>query len=293
MNGLIERMTANFPAGESRLRDHQIRPSRNQPTIATVNEAACAQNVAFDDRLQAAGGIAPFLCNALAAIDHGGDLTACGAGTLAVKRDERIAQFDALNAPRTIVCGTSSEPVNQLRKCYQRRDIAIDVPKAIDDNANVDWSGKHQRSGDLQDNVRVCYLQDQMLAVEGVEVQMSDERQLANVEFKICCPPSCIDGKPAMKRRIGPDDRSVGCGLVGSRERTTGPRPPPEAGGGGTETRARMLRQEPAMSSDSHTGVPQVCRSRTYARIPKPNLGLPTLRDTRTNPATLARVDLL
>ena len=72
-----------------------------------------------------------------------------------------------------------------------------------------------------------------MLASEGVKVQMSRERQMAHVEFKIWRRGSAVHfcRKPVADRMFGPNDWSIRRFLVGSCERITIPRLPPEAGG--------------------------------------------------------------
>lgn len=188
---------------------------------------------------------------------------------------------------------SSADTVHKLSKCRQRSDVAIEMTEAFEDNPDVHRSGGDQGSGNQQHDVRGRTLYYEMLALEGVDVQMNGERQATYVEIKFREGgiPIRLGDELATKRGIRPDDRSVGRWLRWRSERTADPTPPLVSGVGACAIREGLLRQEPARSSGNRTFEPRCRRLPTCAGTPRPNRDWQGLRDTHTTPMTRAIVD--
>jgi len=178
-------MPALVVAGESRSGGHRIRPSRNQLTIAAGNQSPASQHIAFDDRLEPAGGIAPLFGDAIGAIDDGGDFAACGARLFAIKGNERIAELESFDAPRPVDDEAWLLAMDEVRERRKQADGVIESGQSLDQEPDVDGAGCDERSGDVEDDLRRCPFEDEMLAAKGVEMQMSVEGQAARFEVKL------------------------------------------------------------------------------------------------------------
>lgn len=170
---------------ESRLRYVCKRPSCNQFPVTAGDQLTASYYIALDNGLEPSVRLTPFVRDAIWPIDCNGDFAARCSRSIAVKRDDGVPKFDAIDVTWSI----GSTCAIAHRQYVSQRCQGVDVPVEHADAHRMKMNSyrrkRYEGAPQHQHNVNLRCFQDHKLGAVSVEMNVDCYRQPSKIKILI------------------------------------------------------------------------------------------------------------
>ena len=170
---------------ESRLRDVCKRPSCNQFPVTASDQLAPPHYITLDNGLEPSVRFTPFVCDTIWSIDCDGDFAARCSSAIAVKRDDGVPKFDAIDVTWPIGSTCAIAHRQYVSQRCQGVDMPVEHADARRMKMNFYRRKRYEGASQHQHNVNLRCFKDHILGAVSVEMNVDRYRQPSKIKILI------------------------------------------------------------------------------------------------------------